>query len=104
MVERCVEAVPSAHASFLVVEDSFGFTKMSTGYDFTAHFSPAAGGRTAVRIETFYIPANPIAVRLNKLVMRRRLLGVVDQLLGLDPCRAHHLAARVGRPLGQVPQ
>jgi hypothetical protein len=48
-----------------------------------------------VRIETFYTPANPIAARLNKLVMRRRLQSVVDQLLGLDPCRAHHLAARV---------
>jgi hypothetical protein len=72
MVERCIEAVPSARASFLVVDDSFGFTTMFTGYGFTAHFTPAAGGRTVVRIETFYTPANPAAAVLNTLVMRRR--------------------------------
>jgi len=54
---------------------------MFTGYGFTAHFTPAAGGRTTVRIETFYTPANPVAAVLNTLVMRRRLQGVVDQLL-----------------------
>src|SRR6266480_5999958 len=81
MVERCVEAVPSARASFLVVDDSFGFTTMFTGYGFTAHFSPAAGGRTTVGIETFYTPANPIVAVLNKLVMRRRLRSVVGQLV-----------------------
>ena len=81
MVERCVEAVPQTRASFLVVDDSFGFTTMFTGYGFTAHFTPAAGGRTTVRIETFYTPANPVAAILNTLVMRRRLQGVVDQLL-----------------------
>jgi len=81
MVERCIEAVPSARASFLVVDDSFGFTTMFTGYGFTAHFTPAAGGRTTVRIETFYIPANPITAVLNKLVTRRKLRSVVDELL-----------------------
>jgi uncharacterized protein YndB with AHSA1/START domain len=81
MAERCVEAVPSARASFLVVDDSFGFTTMFTGYGFTAHFTPAAGGRTTVRIETFYTPANPVAAVLNTLVIRRRLRSVVDQLL-----------------------
>ena len=81
MVERCVEAVPSVRASFLVVDDSFGFTTMFTGYGFAAHFTPAAGRRTTVRIETFYTPANPIAAVLNKLVLRRRLRSVVDELL-----------------------
>jgi hypothetical protein len=65
---------------FLVLDDSFGFIKMFTGYGFTAHFTPAVGGRTVVRIETFYTPANPAAV-LNTLVMRRRLRSVVGQLL-----------------------
>ena len=81
MAERCVEAVPVTRASFLVVDDSFGFTTMFTGYGFTAHFTPTAGGRTRVRIETFYTPAHPAAAVLNTLVMRRRLRGVVDQLL-----------------------
>ena len=34
-----------------------------------------------MRIETFYTPANPITAVLNTLVIRRRLRGVVDELL-----------------------
>jgi uncharacterized membrane protein len=82
MVERCVEAVPDARASFLVVDDSFGFGTMLTNYGFTAHFTPAASDQTTVRIETFYTPANPVAAMLNRLVMRRKFRSVVDQLLG----------------------
>ena len=80
MAERCVEAVPQTRASFLVVDDSFGFTTMFTGYGFTAHFTPAAGGRTTVRIETFYTPANKAAAVLNRLVPRRKFRSVVDGL------------------------
>src|SRR5262245_14913216 len=50
MVERCVEAVPDTRASFLVVDDSFGFNRMLTDYGFTADFMPAPGDRTTVRI------------------------------------------------------
>jgi uncharacterized protein YndB with AHSA1/START domain len=82
MVEQCVEAVPQTRASFLVVDDSFGFSKMLTGYGFTARFTPAASDQTAVRIETFYTPANPVAAVLNRLVMRRKFRSVVDELLG----------------------
>jgi uncharacterized protein YndB with AHSA1/START domain len=82
MVERCVEAVPETRASFLVVDDSFGFTKMLTGYGFTAHFTPATSEQTTVRIDTFYTPAHPAAAALNRLVMRRKFRDVVDELLG----------------------
>jgi uncharacterized protein YndB with AHSA1/START domain len=82
MVERCVEAVPDTRAAFLVVDDSFGFSKMLTGYGFTARFTPAASDQTTVRIETYYTPANPAAAVLNRLVMRRKFLAVVDELLG----------------------
>jgi uncharacterized protein YndB with AHSA1/START domain len=82
MVERCVEAVPQTRASFLVVDDSFGFTKMLTGYGFTAHFTPAASEQATVRIETFYTPAGPAAAMLNRLIMRRKFRSVVDELLG----------------------
>lgn len=82
MVERCVEAVPQTRASFLVVDDSFGFSKLLTGYGFTAHFTPAANEQTTVRIETFYTPAGPAAGVLNRLVMRRKFRRVVDDLLG----------------------
>ena len=81
MAERCVEAVPQVRASFLVVDDSFGFSKMLTGYGFTAHFTPAASEQTTVRIETFYTPANPAAAALNRLVLRRKFRTVVDGLL-----------------------
>jgi hypothetical protein len=81
MVERCAEAVPGTRASFLVVNDSFGFSKMLTGYGFTAHFTPAASDQTTVRIETFYTPANPAAAVLNRLVLRRKFRSVVDDLL-----------------------
>ncbi len=82
MVERCVEAVPATRASFLVVDDSFGFSKMLTGYGFTARFTPAASEQTTVRIETFYTPAHPAAAALNRLVLRRKFRSVVDDLLG----------------------
>ncbi len=82
MVERCVEAVPETRASFLVVDDTFGFSKMLTDYGFTAHFTPTTSDQTTVRIKTFYTPANPVAAILNRLVMRRKFRSVVDQLLG----------------------
>jgi uncharacterized protein YndB with AHSA1/START domain len=82
MVERCVEAVADTCASFLVVDDSYGFNQMLTNYGFTAHFTPITSERTTVRLETFYTPANPIAAVLNRLVMRRKFRGVIDELLG----------------------
>jgi uncharacterized protein YndB with AHSA1/START domain len=81
MVERCVEAVPETRASFLIMDDSFGFNRMLVDYGFTAHFTATRGNRTTVRIETFYTPANPIAAVLNRLAMRRKLRGVLDELL-----------------------
>jgi hypothetical protein len=81
MVERCVEAVPDTRASFVVVDDSFGFGRMLRDYGFTAHFSSRGSNGTSVRIETFYTPVNPIAALLNWLMMRRRFDVVVDALL-----------------------
>ncbi len=82
MVERCVETVSQTRASFLVVDDSFGFSKLLTDYGFTAHFTPTTSDQTTVRIETFYTPASPAATVLNRLVMRRKFRSVVDELLG----------------------
>jgi len=81
MVERCVEAVPDTRASFVVVEDSFGFGRSLRDYGFTAHFASRRPDGTLVRIETFYTPVNPIAALLNRLMMRRRFGLVVDALL-----------------------
>lgn len=91
MVERCVEAVPEARASFLVADDSFGFNRMLTDYGFTVHFAPTTSEQTTVRMETFYTPANPIAAVLNLLVMRRKFRGVVGELLrGLRTLAEQH--------------
>jgi hypothetical protein len=81
MVERCVEAVPNLRASFVVVDDSFGFGKMLRDYGFTAHFAGLGPNETSVRIETFYTPVNLLAAALNRLMMRRRFRAVVDALL-----------------------
>ena len=81
MVERCVEAVPNRRASFVVVDDSFGFNRMLRDYSFTAHFTSRGQDKASVQIETFYTPANPIAALLNRLIMRRKFRTVVDALL-----------------------
>jgi hypothetical protein len=80
MVEECVEAVADTRASFRVVDDSFGFTRMLRDYGFTAHFTATSTG-TRVRIETFYIPANILWATMNALLMRRKFRGVVEELL-----------------------
>jgi len=90
MVEKVVDVVPYERASFVVVDDSFGFSRMLKDYGFTAQFE-AAGGGTRVRIETFYTPANPIAAVMNMVMMRRKFRGVVDSLLA-------GLAAQAERP------
>jgi hypothetical protein len=81
MAERCVEAVPNVRASFVVVDDSFGFGRVLRDYGFTAHFASRGPNETSVRIETFYTPVNLLAAVLNRLMMRRRFRAVVDPLL-----------------------
>ena len=80
MVEQCVEAVTNQRASFLVVNDSFGFQRMFRDYGFTVHFS-ALGGRTRVRMETFYSPAHLVSSLMNTVLMRRKFGAVVQGLL-----------------------
>jgi uncharacterized protein YndB with AHSA1/START domain len=81
MVERCIEAVPGSRASFVVQDDSFGFTRTFRDYSFTAHFTSRPDGTSLVRIETFYTPASPIAALFNQLIMRRKFRALVDALL-----------------------
>jgi hypothetical protein len=98
MVEQCVEAVPETRASFLVVDDTFGFNRMYTDYGFTAHFAATADAATAVRIETFYTPVGPVAAALNRVVMRRTFRHVVDGLLaGLRDFAEHRHAGQARR-------
>jgi uncharacterized membrane protein len=97
MVERCVEAVADTRASFVVVDDSFGFDRMLRDYGFTVHFARRGRNRTSVRIETFYTPANPVAALLNRLILRRRFRVVVDTLLaGLRTTAEHRHGLSTG--------
>jgi uncharacterized protein YndB with AHSA1/START domain len=80
MVEECVEAVSSRRASFLVIDDSFGFRRMLEDYGFTVTFVESAAG-TLVRIETFYTPANAFVRAMNVLSMRRKFRRIVDAML-----------------------
>jgi uncharacterized protein YndB with AHSA1/START domain len=81
MVERCVEAVQDARATYIVIDDSVGFNRMFLDYSFTVHFAASGPQRTRVRIETFYSPANPAIAVLNRLMLRRKFCRVVDALL-----------------------
>jgi uncharacterized membrane protein len=93
MVERCVEAVRDTRASFVVVDDSLGFTRLLSDYGFTVHFATIGDDRTSVRIETFYTPATLVAAVLNRLVIKRKLRAAVDGLLaGLRTLAEHRHA------------
>ena len=99
VVERCVEAVTNVRASFVVVDDSFGFGKTLRDYGFTAHFVGRGPNETSVRIETSYTPVNLLASVLNLLMMRRRFGAVVDGLLaGLRTTAEQRHAATDERP------
>jgi hypothetical protein len=81
MVEQCVEAALNARASYVLIDDSFGFSRMLRDYGFTVHFGAAGPQESSVRMETFYSPANLLADVLNRLMMRRKFRAVVDALL-----------------------
>ena len=80
MVEEGVEAIAGSQASFLVVDDSFGFQRTLKDYGFTENFTETSTG-TRVGIATFYPPANNLAAAMNLLFMRRKLRRVVDEML-----------------------
>ena len=83
MVERCVEAVPNARASYVVVDDSFGFARMLQDYGFRMSFAAAGRDRTEITMETFYTPANPLAAVLNQAMMKRKFRTVADDIMGV---------------------
>jgi uncharacterized protein YndB with AHSA1/START domain len=81
MTERCVEFVPNRRAGYVVDDDSLGFQRMLVDYGFTITLEPRADRATALRIDTYYTPRNPLYALLNRLVLRRRLRRTVDGLL-----------------------
>ena len=81
MTERCVEFLPNRRASYVVDDDTLGFNRMLVDYGFTITLDPRSDRTTALRIDTYYTPRNPLYALLNQLVLRRRLRRTVDGLL-----------------------
>jgi hypothetical protein len=81
MTERCVEFLPSRRAGYVVDDDTLGFHRMLVDYGFTITLDPRPDRTTALRIDTYYTPRNPLYGLLNQLVLRRRMRRTVDGLL-----------------------
>lgn len=95
MTERCVEFVPNSRASYVVDEDTLGFDRMLVDYGFTITLDPRSDRTTALRIDTYYTPRNPLYALVNRLLLRRRMRELVDGLLqGLK-----QFSERLGAPV-----
>jgi carbon monoxide dehydrogenase subunit G len=81
MTERCVEFIPNRRASYVVDDDSLGFKRMLVDYGFTITLDPLSDRATAIRIDTYYTPRNPLYGLLNRLLLRQRTRKLVDGLL-----------------------
>jgi uncharacterized protein YndB with AHSA1/START domain len=81
MTERCVEFVPDRRASYVVDDDTLGFNRMLRDYGFTITLEPRSERTTALRIDTYYTPRNPLYALLNRLLLKQRMRKVVDGLL-----------------------
>ena len=81
MTERCVEFLPSRRAAYVVDDDTLGFRRMLLDYGFAITLDPRSDRTTALRIDTYYTPRNPLYGLLNRLVLRRRMRRTVDGLL-----------------------
>jgi Polyketide cyclase / dehydrase and lipid transport len=81
MTERCVQFLPSRRAGYVVDDDTLGFRRMLVDYGFTIALDPRSDRTTALRIDTYYTPRNPLYALLNRLVLRRRMRRTVDGLL-----------------------
>lgn len=85
LTEQCVEFVPNRRASYVVVQDTIGFNRMLDDYGFTLtlHPQPTRGPteRTGLRIDTYYTPRNLRYALMNRVVLKRRMRSVADDLL-----------------------
>lgn len=80
IVERVLDMEEKSHITYVVDEDSFGMSKMFSGYGFRWSLTPQGAG-AQVTIESFYAPRNPLSALMNWLVMRRQFRDVLDGLL-----------------------
>jgi hypothetical protein len=95
MTERCIEFDPNRRASYVVDEDTLGFDRMLVDYGFTITLDPLSDRATALRIDTYYTPRNPLYALVNRLLLRRRMRKLVDGLLqGLK-----QFSERLGAPV-----
>ena len=65
----------------MVDDDTLGFQRMLVDYGFTITLDPVAVRATALRIDTYYTPRNPLYALLNRLVLQQRMRKLVGGLL-----------------------
>jgi uncharacterized protein YndB with AHSA1/START domain len=82
ITERCVEYVSESRIGYLVIEDTLGFNRMFADYGFTVTLTPRPPSGTTLRIDTNYTPRNAAFALINRLLIKRRMRGVVEGLLG----------------------
>lgn len=84
IVERVLDMREKSHITYVVDEDSFGMSKMFSGYGFRLSLVQQDPG-TQITIESFYTPRNPLSALMNWLVMKRQFGAVLDgMVLGLS--------------------
>ncbi len=82
VVERCVEYDRHRRIGWLMVEDSLGFSRMLSDLGFDFVLEPTGQGETRVLNTTYYRPKGLLAKLLSALVMRRKMRGIRERVLG----------------------
>lgn len=94
MVERCVEVVRGSKIAYVVDEESFGMTKLLDGYGFAIELAEIGSNSTEIVLSTFYEPRHSLARLADRLILRRRLAAVCEDLVaGL----VHHVERSDGQ-------
>lgn len=80
VLERCIEATP--HKKITWVMEKGGMKKLFSDVRFGFVLEPKDGGTTLLRLEFLYEPRNLLARLMYALMMRRKLHGLRQTLLG----------------------
>lgn len=81
MEEKMIEIVPQQKTVWTIVEDSMGMSKMMKDTRFCFYLEKINDNQTKVVNETYYKPANFIAVAMSTLVMKRIIRNAQQQIL-----------------------
>lgn len=79
MTERCVDFDPERRASYVIVDDSLGFSRLLRDYGFTMTLDDHPDG-CSLRIDTYYTPRNVPAQLMNRVLLRRQMRKTVRSI------------------------